>query len=171
MPWRKRNTLALVIDRLVERWPGNVSERHPTCPDTPCLEWTGCCTRDGYGRVAFQGKVVRVHRLIYEAYCGPISEGKEIDHLCRNRVCANPEHLEAVDRKTNSLRGVSFSAKNAAKTHCPLGHPLSGSNLYRYPTGGRACRACTIKCENDNRDRRNERRRILWHAKKEGLVP
>jgi hypothetical protein len=72
---------------------------------------------------------------------GPIPEGKQLDHLCRNRACINPEHLEPVTAKENILRGESFSAKNARKTHCIHGHELSGDNL-RILKHGRVCLEC-----------------------------
>lgn len=77
-------------------------------------------------------------------FYGSIGKGLEIDHLCRNRKCVNPLHLEAVTRKTNVLRGVSPSAKNAVKTTCAKGHMFDDKNTYVRirKGGGRACREC-----------------------------
>lgn len=102
--------------------------------DNKCWEWTGDKEKKmGYGlflrRVVDLGKSVRAHRYSYELHKGKIPKGLVIDHLCRNKSCVNPEHLEAVTYKENTLRGKSFSAVNARKTHCSKGHPLSGSNL------------------------------------------
>lgn len=81
------------------------------------------------------------HKWAYESIVGPVPEGMELDHLCRNRACVNPAHLEAVSRRVNQLRGLSISAKNARKTHCVHGHPLTGENVYEW-RGSRYCRAC-----------------------------
>jgi hypothetical protein len=76
---------------------------------------------------------------MYEAHFGPISAGLVIDHLCRNRACVNPEHLEAVTPRENNLRSTSVSGLNARKTACPKGHPYD----YRVgTTGSRDCRIC-----------------------------
>jgi hypothetical protein len=84
-----------------------------------------------------------VHRVAYELLVGPIPEGLELDHLCRNTRCVNPEHLEPVTGRENLMRAVSsWAAKNAAKTHCPQGHPYDEENTKVKRDGGRACRAC-----------------------------
>jgi hypothetical protein len=70
-----------------------------------CLIWPGGCTSDGYGETFVNGRVVYVHRIAYEGAFGPIPDGFEIDHLCRNRACCNPAHLEAVTRAVNTRRG------------------------------------------------------------------
>jgi hypothetical protein len=92
---------------------------------------------------------------------GPIPEGMEIDHLCRNRGCVNPEHLEPVTRQENIRRSQSISVANAAKTHCPYGHLLSGANLYLRPNrGGRACRECVRKAIRESCRRIRGARRV-----------
>lgn len=65
-----------------------------------------------------------------------------MDHLCRNRACCNPHHLEPVDNRTNLMRGDTHAAHNAAKTHCVRGHEFTEANTYVVPRGGRACRKC-----------------------------
>lgn len=90
------------------------------------------------------------HRVSYEVFVGPIPEGLEIDHLCRIRHCVNPDHLEPVTRRENLLRGDTFAARNARKTHCPQGHSYSGENLYVYK-GGRKCRTCHREAERRRR--------------------
>ena len=73
----------------------------------------------------------------------PIPDGMTIDHLCHNRSCVNPDHMEIVTPGENVLRGFGVSAKAARKTHCPAGHAYAGGNLYIYPvTNHRGCRAC-----------------------------
>jgi hypothetical protein len=103
-----------------------------------CWNWTGCKCH-GYGYFGVNGKGVRVHRFAFELLKGSIPEGKVIDHLCRNRACVNPAHLELVDQKTNNARGVGISANNARKTHCKRGHVLADIDEY---TGGRYCKIC-----------------------------
>ena len=106
-----------------------------------CWSWTGYLNF-GYGRFRLQGKHWRAHRLAYSITVGRIPDGKVTDHLCRNRSCVNPEHLEIVDSRTNTLRGESPIAKQARQTHCKRGHELSEGNLYPTKTGYRMCRAC-----------------------------
>jgi hypothetical protein len=88
-----------------------------------CWEWTGTKERMGYGQMRYQRRMAMAHRVAYMLFVGPIPEGMELDHLCRNRGCVNPDHLEPVDHRTNILRGVSPSAADARKTHCINGHP------------------------------------------------
>lgn len=108
-----------------------------------CWEWTGSRNgRNGYGYFNDgHGRIRTAHRLIYEAMTAPIPQGLTIDHLCRNRACVNPAHLEAVTNRENCLRGASGPAQNAAKTHCLRGHPFDASNTHITPRG-RECRAC-----------------------------
>lgn len=102
------------------------------------------CNSSGYGRIQIDGQFYYVHRLIYEIFKGPIPENFQIDHLCRNRRCCNPEHLEAVTRKENILRGTAPSAKNALKQFCKRGHPLIEENLapFEFAQGIRRCKIC-----------------------------
>ena len=108
-------------------------------PNTGCYLWKASTTRDGYGKFWFEGKTVQAHRYSYQRWVGPIPEGLQLDHTCRNRNCVNPFHLEPVTQRENSLRGESA---NAAKTECSQGHPYDEENTYIYLNGGRACRTC-----------------------------
>lgn len=96
---------------------------------TTCWIWTGWVNPEGYGRVVFKGKRYQAHRLVYEKLVGLIPKGLQLDHLCRNKSCVNPEHLEPVTAKENTLRGNGQSAVNLRKTHCIRGHRLDGDNL------------------------------------------
>ena len=88
-----------------------------------CVEWTGYIHPSGYGRMTMDGKQVYTHRAMYELMEGPVPDGMELDHLCRNRSCANVAHLEPVPHQVNMARGAW-----GLKTHCPQEHPLDGRN-------------------------------------------
>lgn len=110
---------------------------------TGCWTWQAYVTASGYGQFyPTKNQPRRAHRVAYEVLVGPIPDGLQLDHLCRVRACCNPEHLEPVTHRVNTLRGVGFAARHAAATECPKGHPYSGSNLRIRPSGRRACREC-----------------------------
>jgi hypothetical protein len=117
-----------------------------TIDNNGCWNWTAAKNMGGYGQFKFNRKMIYAHRFSYAFHKGSIPKDLTLDHLCRNRACVNPEHLEPVIQKENILRGQGLCAINARKTHCPKGHPLSGSNLYINPNGGRQCKICR-KCE------------------------
>ncbi len=111
-------------------------------PETGCLIWPMKPNRQGYGQMSHSGKTIRSHRFAYESQVGPVPEGLVLDHLCRNRMCCNVAHLEAVTSKENVLRGIGPTAVNATKTHCDNGHVFSGTNVRIRPDGSRKCREC-----------------------------
>ncbi len=109
-----------------------------------CWIWTGCRTLAGYGHIRLHGRkspMVYAHRFSYESTFGSIPDGKELDHLCRNTLCVNPNHLEPVSHRQNMLRGNTFGSLNAMKTHCPNGHAYEGENLI-VDGAKRKCRLC-----------------------------
>lgn len=113
--------------------------------DGDCWTWTGRLNEDGYGTFKLDGRSVGAHRLAYELMAAEIPPGLEIDHLCRNRACVNPSHLDPVPHAVNVARGAAhgtFGRGNARKTHCPQGHVYAGENLMVEKCGTRRCRTC-----------------------------
>ncbi len=111
--------------------------------DGGCIEYTGAKKDNGYGTLRGVGRMVYAHRAMYELMIGPIPDGLVIDHLCRNRWCVNPGHMEAVTHRENLTRGNGWSGRHARATHCPQGHPYDEANTYLRPDGkGRDCRKC-----------------------------
>jgi hypothetical protein len=107
-----------------------------------CWLWTGFSRSGGYGDLHHLGRIQRAHRLSYEAFVGPIPGDLTLDHLCRVRRCVNPEHLEPVTGRENTLRGESFAARYAKQTRCKHGHEYTPENTIRRYDGGRGCRIC-----------------------------
>jgi hypothetical protein len=136
---------------------------HTTMSDSGCWEWNGALTEQGYGRCF--GRLA--HRLSYEAWTGPIGGGLDIDHLCRNRACVNPAHLEPVTRRENLARGIGVilqKQRAAERRFCSRGHELTEGNTYIRPSDGvRQCRECRraydIATRMANKDSINARKR------------
>lgn len=115
-------------------------------PDT-CWEWTGSLESGGYGHMRSGHTTVKAHRFSYELAVEPIAEGLQIDHLCRNRRCVNPDHLEPVTPFENWARGAHLGAVMLRTGECPLGHSLD-ANPYIRPSGRRECRTCRNLAKN-----------------------
>jgi hypothetical protein len=119
-------------------------ERQLRASQSGCVEWTGRIDRYGYGQFRPGGRDTShcgAHRWSYEHFVGQIQPGTHIDHLCRNRKCVNPWHLELVTPRENVMRGLGPAAVNARKTHCIHGHPLTPDNIYTS-SGMRTCKIC-----------------------------
>jgi len=116
---------------------------------TGCWMWKGCL-RAGYGIFQMNGKAMTAHRVSFVHWNGEIKKGLVMDHLCRNKNCVNPKHLESVTDKENLKRGISA---NRNKTHCKNGHKLIDYNLMISKNGKRNCRMCHLQWDKNYRMR------------------
>lgn len=112
-----------------------------------CWPWLAGKTSSGYGAFWMDWKQMVAHRVAYELVNGPVPEGLQLDHLCRNRPCCNPKHLEPVTLKQNVLRGIGITAICAKKTSCKNGHEFDEANTYLWH-GDRYCRQCKLDRQN-----------------------
>lgn len=108
-----------------------------------CWPWLGYRVPLGYGVIGRNKKLVSAHRLAYRLLRGPIPDDRVIDHLCRNRACCNPRHMEPVTSSENVRRGEGLAPQNARKMYCPHGHRYD--KTYKRKTG--SYRRCTV-CHN-----------------------
>jgi hypothetical protein len=139
---RRLLDLALGDRRLPPRfWAWVLVEPHDQLPSA-CWTWLGPRDPAGYGQTPHGGRMFKAHRLAWLALVGPIKKGLQLDHLCRRRACVRPAHLNPVPQRDNTLRGIGPTARNAQKTHCANGHPLSGANLRITTRGTRECVEC-----------------------------
>ncbi len=134
--------------------------------ESGCWTFTGRLTGGGYGRIRADDRDQPTHRFMYEALLGPVPAELDIDHLCRNRACCNPAHLEPVPPRVNLLRGTGYAARNARKTHCIHGHEFTEANTMRSKRG-RRCRTCHNADDAAHRARQRARESTAirqWHA-------
>ena len=120
-------------------------KHHQPEPMSGCWIWTSALSYEGYGRCKIDGKTLCAHRVSYEMLKGEIPDGLQLDHLCRNRCCINPDHLDPVTVKENYERGIApveINRKKREQTECKRGHPLHGDNIRIGNGGRRICRAC-----------------------------
>lgn len=157
----KRAKARELTQRDIERFPA-----YYQAVASGCWEWLGG-TFHGYGVFSASGKQsIRAHRVAFFLHYGHWPDC--IDHLCRNRKCVNPLHLEAVSNKENVLRGIGITAKNRLKTHCSKGHELTDSNVWMSARGQRICKTCSGKSSALTHARQRLERRLKRHEQRAG---
>lgn len=135
----------------------------PKVEKTPigCWNWLASLNGHGYGQFHLSNSQnIAAHIFAYRLVKGNIPKGLELDHLCRNRKCVNPDHLEPVTRKENLIRGKTLVAQNLKRTHCPKGHPYSDENLTNWEKkqGKRSCKTCKNERMNTLNREKHERK-------------
>lgn len=107
-----------------------------------CWIWIASISKRGYPNFSIKGKTYNSHRISYVLFKGIIPTSNVIDHLCKNIICVNPSHLEAVTQRENLMRGNTQARNKSHQTHCIHGHPFNKENTYINPMGIRHCRVC-----------------------------
>ena len=138
---------------IVERFWAKVDKSGPN----GCWLWTAS-TRRGYGHFWWNGRLCLAHRVSWTLLRGEIPEGLTLDHLCRVHGCVNPDHLEPVTQKVNTLRGDTFPRRNSEKTHCAHGHRFTLENTRWTRVHGCTARVCRT-CKREQTRRRDQKRR------------
>lgn len=141
-----------------QEWKGARLRSRVEVSANGCWIWQGVKTQQGYGLTSWKSKQTTAHRAAWLAFHGPIDGKLDVDHICRQRACLNPDHLRLLTHRENVLAGNGPPALCARKTHCKRGHELTPGNidarrLARY--GQRLCRQCNL-----------ESQRARWHARK-----
>jgi hypothetical protein len=123
-----------------------------------CNMWQGAKRSNGYGVTMYMGKQTSTHRVMYTLVHGPVPDDMEVDHICNQRACINPDHLQLVTHAQNMRNGL------VRRKTCRAGHPWTDENTYvtqvRYKGGTREqryCRICRAKHQTDLRKRRNNK--------------
>lgn len=122
-------------------------------PRGDCWEWRGSRNRKQYGRCHVDHESRLAHRLAFGFAKGFLSPSEHLDHLCNHPWCVKPSHLVVATNRENTLRSNGVCARHARQTHCVQGHPLSGLNLSRSPSGVRVCLECQRRRSREARQR------------------
>lgn len=131
-------------------------------PGSGCWHWCGKTAKNGYGRITHDGgkRSEAVHRVTYRGFRGEIPKGLDLDHLCRNRGCCNPFHLEPITRAENNRRGLTgkttiplTAQKYLARSHCKHGHLYTEENTIHEPKFHGSARICKTCRQNRSRAR------------------
>lgn len=141
----QKNSVERMLDRNVEKTP-------------TCWNWTGPARKNGHAITKIGGKTYSAPRVFYEHFIGAITTGHWVVRACKNKLCVNPEHLQAMRPSDGLAESDSTPGKNARKTHCVHGHEFHGANLYVKPSGARVCKACKdISAKTNTAKRRSNR--------------
>ena len=131
---------------------------------TDCWVFLGCKDSSGYGNIGNNGKTISAHRASYELYRGQIPKDKQIDHICGNRLCINPQHLDLVTAKENVRRGrqkfTCVPHPKPLRTHCMKGHPYSGANLFIDTNKQRRCMICKRAIDRKAQNKRRAKKKL-----------
>ena len=118
-----------------------IHSRYVADLSTRCWNWTGAVSAGSYGSIYYEGRMQKAHRVMWRLERGEIPDGLDLDHLCRNRLCVNPAHLEPVTRSEN-LRRSPLMDRHSHLTHCLRGHEFTADNTRINRSGHRVCKIC-----------------------------
>lgn len=142
----------LKIDFDAALWPSR--DAWETCPNNECWKWVGAVTSQGYGVFNVEGKQTLAHR--FSMMIHGLELGENTDHLCRNRLCVRPSHLEAVTIRENTARGNGKASVALRENVCKNGHALDGDNVATVGSGWRVCRTCQRLASQKTRNNKEE---------------